>query len=548
MSVNVLLNEQGTEPLRSENEYFILRRNDISFSIDFESKNQYQGEGYLILTSNRLVLFPLKQNPSFRAIEIPLNQIYSEEFKQPLFGKSHIKGMYRPLFQNQFGNYSFTIWFKSNRVGTLVGAFFTLIDSFRNNQGRDHNFNIMKCLRENNFNEIFAIDPGDESKLYHNQPSAANIPKQNYQSVIINRPNNLYNGVQRQNNNNNENFYRLNEEEVKQKDDVYMSHFVYKNPNEKFVYKDPGFVYKEPNNINNNSNNNINNNMSNINNRNNNINNNINYNIYNRVNNANNINNNIYYVNNNINNNNIINNRLKLDDDDDLVNPYDVKNKNSNNNINMNNINHNINNRNINMNYQSMPPNIPQNIPPRVIMNPNPIVQSQFINRNIQYINNNNNKDDMDFNNPYQIKNPNIPANNIIYQSNPQFNHGYPLQNNINIPQQNYIPNVNNQNIPNMQIPQMNNKYNQIHGPLNENDNKIVQPNNNKIIDNNKNMGKYKPLSEEIPDENELNSKNQLNNNEFNENSINFDNKQDLSLISHKEDSLPDLSNIYPDI
>ena len=54
-----------------------------------------------------------------------------------------------------------------------------------------------------------------------------------------------------------------------------------------------------------------------------------------------------------------------------------------------------------------------------------------------------------------------------------------------------------------MQIPQMNNKYNQIHGPLNENDNKIVQPNTNKIIDNNKNMGKYKPLSEEIPDENE---------------------------------------------
>ena len=197
MSVNVLLNEQGTEPLRSENEYFILRRNDISFSIDFESKNQYQGEGYLILTSNRLVLFPLKQNTNFRAIEIPLNQIYSEEFKQPLFGKSHIKGMYRPLFQNQFGNYNFTIWFKSNRVGTLVGAFFTLIDSFRSNQGRNHNFNIIKCLRENNFNAIFAIDPGDESKLYHNQPSAANIPKQNYQSVIINRPNNLYNGVQR---------------------------------------------------------------------------------------------------------------------------------------------------------------------------------------------------------------------------------------------------------------------------------------------------------------------------------------------------------------
>ena len=104
------------------------------------------------------------------------------------------------------------------------------------------------------------------------------------------------------------------------------------------------------------------------------------------------------------------------------------------------------------------------------------------------------------------------------------------------------------QNIQKMQINQMNNKYNQIHGPINANENNIVQPKNNKIIDENKNIGKYKPLNEEIPDENELNSKNQLNDNDFNENSINFDNKQDLSLISHKEDSLPDLSNIYPDV
>ena len=187
MSINVLLNEQGTEPLRSEDEFFILRRNDISFCITLQSKDQYEGEGYLILTSNRLVLFPLKQNTNFKAIEIPLNQIYSEEFKQPLFGKNQIKGMCLPYFQSQFGNFSFIIYFKSSRVGTLVGAFFTLIDSFRNNQGRNHNFNLLKCLRENNFNAIFAIDPDDESKLYHSQPAAANIPKQNYQSVIINR-------------------------------------------------------------------------------------------------------------------------------------------------------------------------------------------------------------------------------------------------------------------------------------------------------------------------------------------------------------------------
>ena len=255
MSINILLNEQGTEPLRSEDEYFILKRNDISYRITLESKIKYEGEGYMILTSNRLVIFPIKQNTNFRVLEIPLNQIYSEEFKQPLFGKNYLKGKCRPFFQGQLGNFDFIIWLKGNRVGTLVGAFFTLIDSLRNNQGRNHNLNIIKCLKENNFNAIFAIDPEDNSFIYQIQPSSANIPKQNFQSVIINRPNNFNNRIPKQNNNYG-NFSRLNEEEVKKNNDVYMSHFVYKNPNDKFVYRDPGFEYKEPNNINNNVNNN----------------------------------------------------------------------------------------------------------------------------------------------------------------------------------------------------------------------------------------------------------------------------------------------------
>ena len=58
---------------------------------------------------------------------------------------------------------------------------------------------------------------------------------------------------------------------------------------------------------------------------------------------------------------------------------------------------------------------------------------------------------------------------------------------------------------------------------------------------------KYKQLHEEIPNEYELNSKNKLNDN-INESNISFNNNQDLSLLSRGEESLPDLSNIYPNI
>ena len=515
MTTHVVLNEQGNEPLRLEDEFFILKRNDITYRIILESNYQYEGEGYLILTSNRLVIFPKNMNNNYRAIEIPLNQIYSEEFKQPIFGKNYLTGKCRPYFQSQFGNFTFTIWLKGNRVGTLIGTFFTLIDSLRNNQGRNHNLNIIQNLRDNNFNAIFAIDPEDVSYIYPTQPPAAIIPRQNFQSVIINRPNNNINNIQKQNqninqNNNNypENFSRLNEEEINHNNinNIYMSHFAYKRPNDNFVYKDPGFVYKEPvypnNNINNNINNKANNNI-------NNANNNVNYNIYNV-----NINNNR-----NIPNNNNI--KKEEEDEDDLVSPYNIQKKVIPNNYNAN-ANQNNNNININNNVNNII-NYNQNNIPRAIINsnPQPIIPNQIINRNIQLNNNKNNEIDID--SPYMI-------NNINRNNPPHINQGYPIQNN----------NIN----------QMNSPYGHVQGThINNNNiniNNKIHINNNNII--NKNKNKYRQLNEEIPDENELNSKNKLYNNDFNESNISFENKQDLSLISHKEDSLPDMSNIYPEL
>ena len=184
MTTNILLNETGTEPIRTEEEFFILKRNDISYRILSESKTQYTGEGYIILTSNRLVIFPTRQNTHFRAIEIPLNKIYDEQFKQPLFGKNYLTGKCSPIFASAFGAFTFTIWLKGNRMGTLIGAFYTLLDSLRNNQGRNHDENVIKALKENSINELFAIDPEDNSFIYQIQPPSANIPNQNYQSEI----------------------------------------------------------------------------------------------------------------------------------------------------------------------------------------------------------------------------------------------------------------------------------------------------------------------------------------------------------------------------
>ena len=248
MTTNILLNEEGTEPIRTENEFFILKRNDITYRILLDSKKQYTGEGYIILTSERLVIISTQRNATFKSIEIPLNKIYQETFKQPLIGKNYLTAKCNPIFASQFGSFTFTIWFKGNRMGTLVGAFYTLLDSLRNNQGRNHDDNVIRALQENNFNELFAIDPEDSSFIYQIQPPPANIPKQNYQSVINNGPppaiNFNFNSNRRNQNFNN--FSQINEEQNKRNNDLYLSTFIYKNPRKNSF----GFNYNNSNNNN----------------------------------------------------------------------------------------------------------------------------------------------------------------------------------------------------------------------------------------------------------------------------------------------------------
>ena len=519
MTTNVLLNETGTEPLRIEGEYFNLRRNDISYRISIGDNVQYTGEGYLILTSNRLVIIPTKQNTNFRAIEIPLNQIYQEEFKQPIFGKNYLTAKCNRMPSSQFDNFTFTIWLKGNRMGTLIGALYTLLDSLRNNQGRHHDEKVIRCLQNNYFNELFAIDLEDNSLIYQIQPASANIPRQNFQSVIINRLPGLNNfigrnnNVNQQNNNNNINDNininneRNNNNNIQSNienmpnnnnNNIYMSTFNYRNPKpNSFVYKDPGFVYRPPINSNNNAN-----------------------------------------------------------DDDDLESPYIPKDNNKNNNRSRNNFNNNINIINNNVNRNNI--NI-QN--PYMMKNnmSNNYIQNPYVMRN----NMNNNY----IQNPYMMRNNinninyppkynnNKQMSNQPYMNNQNQNQSGGQYNKMNLNQNNNNNNFNNnRNIPMNNSNQMNNQYNNPYAQIKNNpfvEDKKDEKINKNIINNRlykveKGSGKYQNLKEE---ENE-NPDNSINNVSYSindgENSERFnlylDSNQDQNLLNrlNSDDLIPD--------
>ena len=371
MSINPLLNEQGTEPLRSDNEYFILRRRDISYKLTSDINGQHEGEGNIFLTSKRLVLIPTKHSSSFKAVEFPLNLFYDESFKQPFFGKNYLIAKSYPIFASPLGNLTIQIWFRNSHSGTFINALFTLLDSLRNNDNKNHDEKILTALKNNNITEYFAIDPDDPSDVYQIQPESVNIPKQNYQSVVVNRPPAM--GIS-----NNINSEVQNEQQLKYKNDLYMSQFIYKNPNpnNKFVYQDPGFTYKNPNQ------------------------------------NVNNLNNN------------------KEDDDDDLVSPYNPPQQNQNNNFNRNitYVNYNpyaMSNVVMNNNFPAQQLYPPQNyVYHNNIINPNNYINqnNNVVNPNVQVMNkvNNINKNSQNNNvaNPYAQIMSSMDDNN--YQNNNQ--------------------------------------------------------------------------------------------------------------------------------
>ena len=164
----------------------------------------------MILTSNRLVIIPINKKTQFRSIEIPLKEIYKEQFKQPLFGKHYLTAKCNPIIGSPFGSFTFTIWFKIKKNSSLIGMIYALIDSLRNNQGIKHDDRIINLLKENNFNEIFPINSEEISNFYKFQPEIADRSKKIYQSEIIIKQNQpLVNNLQNNSINNNLNNNRI---------------------------------------------------------------------------------------------------------------------------------------------------------------------------------------------------------------------------------------------------------------------------------------------------------------------------------------------------
>ena len=245
MSVNIIFDPKTNEPIRYDDEYFILKSPEIKYQVNSDFQGKFTGEGILYITSLRLIIICKKVvNVLIKGFSFPLNYIYEETFKQPFFGKNYLYGKCHFNPESNFGNSNFTVWFHKP-PGTIINVLFTLLDSYRNNNNRKLGNDILKGLKENLFYQIFAMDNSDPSIIYDIQPDS--IPYQNKisQSVIqVNDNNNRPKIGQSmdQKNNINQNPFSINNNHITQSQ--IQPSFIYKNPGN-YQYKESQFVYKE---------------------------------------------------------------------------------------------------------------------------------------------------------------------------------------------------------------------------------------------------------------------------------------------------------------
>jgi hypothetical protein len=244
MSVNIIFDPKTNEPIRYDDEYFILKSPEIKYQVNSDFQGKFTGEGILYITSLRLIIICKKVvNVLIKGFSFPLNYIYEETFKQPFFGKNYLYGKCHFNPESNFGNSNFTVWFHKP-PGTIINVLFTLLDSYRNNNNRKLGNDVLKGLKENLFYNIFAIDNNDPSILYDIQPDS--IPYQNKigQSDIhfnnYNRP--LIDESRFQNNNP----YPINNNNLIQSQ--ILPNYVYKNPGNNQFQESQYFYKNNPSN------------------------------------------------------------------------------------------------------------------------------------------------------------------------------------------------------------------------------------------------------------------------------------------------------------
>lgn len=108
------------EPQKVKDEIFILKRKNIEWEVKVPGMGKYKGKGHVVLTTARMVLISKKPKDGTFSFDLPLANIFSEKFNQPIFGANYYSGECVPLFGLLPNDARYKIWFMSGGCGAFL--------------------------------------------------------------------------------------------------------------------------------------------------------------------------------------------------------------------------------------------------------------------------------------------------------------------------------------------------------------------------------------------------------------------------------------------
>ncbi|CAD8115802.1 unnamed protein product [Paramecium primaurelia] len=188
MALNPPITQTGV-PLRVDQEFFILYRNEMEGQFKIETMGKFKARGKVFVTTCRIVFVNDNfQRESFKSFDIPLAYLSAERFRQPILGSNFLEGDVDPLYNLLPGRTHFKLWFKAGGCDRFLRILFSVLTQIRRARGSGQRVPDARMME--NFartqSQAF-VDPNDPSVIYVQQPQ---LLQQSYGNTIWGIPQN----------------------------------------------------------------------------------------------------------------------------------------------------------------------------------------------------------------------------------------------------------------------------------------------------------------------------------------------------------------------
>jgi len=164
-------------PVMVDGEVFLLKRSELHFAASFIDENGTEksvaADGYIFLSTLRLVFVVSKMGPGFQSFDIPISLIRKEGFKQPVFGSNYLYGI---VDRWRVGPTKFKLYFYNGGAGVFLKVFIDLLTKHRSCAvGRNSDFVAQAASGQlqQDIHQAAYVDPSDPTSVFLTQPANA---------------------------------------------------------------------------------------------------------------------------------------------------------------------------------------------------------------------------------------------------------------------------------------------------------------------------------------------------------------------------------------